>query len=578
MLGLLYLVVSCSPMGKDILTDSNTTLPVEDGYEIAGSDDGSTITLRFKAIRDAESYGYGKSIDTVTPIDTADLQFDNGYYTVSLNRSTVISSSSSGRTTKSAAGTVTLSLYASPEVSPTSWILIKDFDISLSLGDAAPQLMMGTRLADSVELDAISEVDPGNMTYRIEYEGQPKPIEISSISLPYTLENIGQDALTLTISHKFTGTGEYGEIKQELSIPAYDPNAINNIEYTQNEDGSLTLSKMPAGGEYSEIELFAVDQNNALISLGRMPFADEITFPKETFGDGFFAATLKIGAYKTGEQTSPSMSTQTYNYSTKDIVVDNETTGLQSYSSSIKISEKIPSYSLSYSGISGITVTQNGSQIDISAPMGTLVSRTEYTLHLVFTLPMYGECVKEVNFTTGSFAGEYEWSAGGLQFAVRATEAPSGSAYNYYMYVSEYDDAYDGTAYRLSPFYDPVSDASAPQVPCDYSSAPGAYKWNNKKWNSSSFDPNEFSSYSIESTNSKDIARTVCTSTAMFGIRATTTSQFSFIEHESGIYLVFYNEITAGTGDSYLRKNPDYQNNVVSPKDNHYYELRLTDR
>ena len=131
--------------------------------------------------------------------------------------------------------------------------------------------------------------------------------------------------------------------------------------------------------------------------------------------------------------------------------------------------------------------------------IGKLASNTTYNLSIRATFPGGEEKSTNLSFTTGSYAGHYTWygypSDGKRSaFSVDVIQAPSDSAYPYYIYVSSEDPAYDGSAHRIMPLLDEVEPGYKPisgNISYSSTSEPymKAYRWNASKWNKTSLSP-----------------------------------------------------------------------------------------
>ena len=238
----------------------------------------------------------------------------------------------------------------------------------------------------------------------------------------------------------------------------------------------------------------------------------------------------------------------------------NEICGKQSYSVSIPISEKLnlAESDITASGISTATVNKSlkDNILTLSIDAGGLYSKTAYTIDVTFNVPSYGKVTKTIDFTTASFAGNYEWKYNDdNQFAVIVEDAPAGSKFNYYVYTSPADKDYSGEKLRLSPLFENDSEISN----TDYDDPKlAAYRWNNRKWNTTSMNPDSVTSITT-TINNKDYVSSVVVSNAI-GMSVTTKTEMRYREKSDGTcYLVFYNEITSGgIAASYLKTNPSH--------------------
>ena len=578
LLFMILIIASCSPFNADDLDESGAGLEIGEDFEITAVDDGTTITLTFKAIPNAALYGYSVTTDNIIALSNENRTFSNGYYTYKVEKAQLEAAFGKAKAASQ------LRLYASTSSETPKWLFVKVFEIKVQIGDSVPDFIARARKEDSVRLEANSEVDPGNMAYKVDFNGQS--VEFTSSQLPYTLEGIGKSAVALTISHKVTGDEEFGTGTQTLEVAEYDPRAVDSIRFTINEDGSLTLSDIPDNGNKNVCifidgteEPFATDS-----------YAESVTFPAETFGTGLFTANFKAAVYNESiSEENAAVSTDPFTYTSK-LTKQTETIGRQRYSVEIPVSEKMPAgYSISFSGSISDKLksepTESG--IKIFTDDMALVSKTDYS----FGLSINGNFLDNIEFKTESFAGEYIWNANGsgsggnyaTQFAVTVKDAENtkpGTELGYYVYTSDEDILYhtEGTEYynnfsevRISPMYDPTpalgesNDASR----IDQS----GYRWNNTKWNSSTYTA-ELISCTVTQIN-KDSTSSIVTSRSsglplVGSADAETTTQMTFKETNDNCYMVFYNEITGANklesivvdqGNDALRKNPN-QNEI----------------
>ena len=590
---LLLIVSGCSPMPYDDLSSSSGLEFKREEYEIAAQDNGSIIEIRFEVIPDAKSYGYGTSSDNVIQFSASDLTFSSGYYTATIDKNSEIFASENSSIASRAAGSLSVILFASRDNAPKdNWVIVKSVDVELSL-TTAPDLSTSDRKKDSVVLKANSESISGGMEYKVDYGTES--VTFSSSNLPYTLEGIGTDALTLTVSHKYAGTSDYGTQTQSLTVSAYDERQ-GAIEAEVGSDGSITASNLTSG--YSNIGIFSVSSDGTMSSspiYSQAYSSNSVTFNKTaTFGEGFYAGKIRVALYNDSIDDADAILSAEIDYESP-LEKTSENIGRQSYSVIIPISDKITvsDVSLSSNTDSNIKVEQNDDgNIHIWADTGTLISRTTYPVKVSIRTSS-GNFDTEFDFTTKSFAGDYLWVATesksgnyAKQFAVIVEDTPAGSEQNYNVFTSPSDiyftepsSDYTITSYeklRISPLFDENITSGM-----SYSEAPKPYIWNNEKWNSSDIIPDSLDSYTGEVIN-KDYTTSVVRSTATFILSTwvDTETSIRFTETENGCYMVFYNEITKGKynigiteGNKALLKNPGAYDDLNSSP--FYYALEL---
>lgn len=598
---ILFVFAGCQPMPYDELGDASNSLPFDrETYEISASDDGEYIEVKFEIIPKAKSYGYGATSKDVKRISEENLTFSDGYYVAKIEKNDPVFSSDDtpAAASRAAAGNLSVIIFASSNSTPSNdWVMVKSVDVELSL-TTAPDFTTSNRKEDSVILKANSESIAGGMEYKVDY-GTGKSVTFSSSNLPYTLEGIGTDALTLTVSHRYAGTSEYSAQTQTLTVSEYDPRQGAIITDINEVDGSIKASNLEAGHNYVGIFSVGADGKLASTPIYKQTYSgDSVTFDKTVvFGEGFYAGKIKVVLYNNSSADEDAVLGDEKEY-VSPIEKVNEKIGRQSYSVTIPVSDKISVSNVTVSGNSNITasidsdgniqINTNYKTINAEAPqVGTLESKREYNFNLNISVSGYRQISKSIAFTTKSFDGEYIWERGSMQFAVvvDSLNVPSASDFEYYIFVSENDvlNTDKRTDLRLAPLVD--ESAGEPAVNnTPYSNAPEAYIWNNNKWNSKINGIGKVESVkSIENkeTNSCDsFSTTVVSVAAMLGVEATTKTTIDLYETFDGkCYLIFYNKIqgsgfTVNQGNNALNKNPSPDSSRFE-KDEYYYALEL---
>ena len=546
-------------MAYEDLSDDTESISIDRiEYEIEAVENGDYIEVKFQSVLNARSYGYGLTNDNVTKISSSELSnsFSDGYYTVKISKDIFSSGSASTASrsvssARSSNGRFSIVLFASTSSNPTNnWIVLKSVDVALSL-TVAPNITVANRNEDSIILDARSEAVSGGMTYSVSYGNSRNLVQFESKDLPYEIKDVGKEAFDITVSHKYTGTSSYCDQTQQLSVPLYDERQAD-IDITTNDDGSVTLKGIPekainmpnfaivTTGSDNEFTIIAEESSSNL--------SGTATISGEMFGTGFYAGNVRFVFYGNSPNDSDAIVSPAFDYvSDLNQLKTEEKIGRQSYSVSIPVSEKLglSDSDITVSGISDATVSKKleGNNLVISIGAGELISRTAYKLNVSFNVPSYGRVIKPIDFTTGSFAGKYEWNYDSShQFAVIVEDSPAGSDVNYYVYTSPDDNKYNGQKLRLNPLY--IKDSDLPDGGVSYSDAPEAYKWNNSKWNTSGIDPSRLSD--IRTTIiSRDYVSAEVDSQAS-GFSVTTTTSVEFKETENTCYMIFYNYITGG--------------------------------
>ena len=185
---------------------------------------------------------------------------------------------------------------------------------------------------------------------------------------------------------------------------------------------------------------------------------------------------------------------------------------------------------------------------EVSLEIGKLVSNTNYSLSVTYTLPDGTSATKNEVIKTDSYVGTYAWlgyPSDGVRsaFWVDVKESPEGD-YPYYITISETDPAYDGNKYQVMPLIDDTLPSYAPiEGNIKYSDTSKefmkAYRWNAKKWNKTTMSPSEWRPESTEIVG--DSVTSIVYSKAM-GMNLYTKTQFSFRYVDGKKELVFTNK------------------------------------
>ena len=230
--------------------------------------------------------------------------------------------------------------------------------------------------------------------------------------------------------------------------------------------------------------------------------------------------------------------------------------GLQSAVLEITFPEWTDLWNLSVEGGGHVSsIRSSGSTAYIT--MEGLESLTDYHFRLVYE----GLSVTEAyEVTTASFAGRYSWKpADGSEaepFVLDAVEAPAASAYRYYIYLNPADSAFPEGYGAYQVRIAPLVDEGEPSLDgMRYKETPEAYRWTNHKLNTGSMTPSRIEYVRAVETAGGDEIRTAIASVAL-GFTAEADVRFIFRENEGKAYLAFFNKMTPGIANSFLKKNP----------------------
>ena len=605
---LLMILSGCSPMPYDDLSESNTGIVFDaETYVITAEDTGEVIQITFPVIYEIKVYGYGSSVDNVTKFEN--LSFSNSgsisTYTATISKEEIFGNAEeTGKTTRSGASS-SITIYASKKTAPEDWMPLKSVEVELSL-KTAPNLSVTKRTKDSVSLEASSEALSGGMEYKISYGDKTEEFN----KIPHEIKGVGTEAFTITVSHRYAGTEEWGELTQIISVPEFDIREGAIDISIDKATGSITASKLSDySGNYAKIGIFAVASDNSLTELYSEPFtgtSDTMLFDNETVFGGLYVGNIRVVLFdESGNEATACISTsENYN---PDLFKINEKIGRQNYNVTIPISPKFKVDTITIpnndkfvfeksADNSSINVHNKYKSIISSSPqVGTLESNTDYSFTLEFVGPN-GRISKTIPFKTKSFAGEYIWtnessnvspfavfvqdkSSQGVQYA----NVPSSSSYEYYVYASINDKNNMEEKLpniRLAPLLDDSLGESFSKADYNSDDVPYSYKWNNAKWNSAIDGIGKVSTVdkiSMGPIESNDkLTATVVSTAAILPIPATTNTEFNFYETEDfSCYLVFYNKID-GIGNEYLNTNKAHDESKFENNE-FYYSLELQD-
>ena len=595
-------------MPYDDLSESNTGIVFDaETYVITAEDTGEVIQITFPVIYEIKVYGYGYNVDNVTKFEN--LSFSNSgsisTYTATISKEEIFGNAEeTGKTTRSGASS-SITIYASKKTAPEDWMPLKSVEVELSL-KTAPNLSVTKRTKDSVSLEASSEALSGGMEYKISYGDKTEEFN----KIPHEIKGVGTEAFTITVSHRYAGTEEWGELTQTISVPEFDIREGAIDISIDKATGSITASKLSDySGNYAKIGIFAVESDNSLTELYSEPFtgtSDTMTFDNETVFGGFYAGKIRVVLFDESSSESTACLSSWKEYEI-DLMLLNERIGKQNYSVIIPVSPKfnissieIPNDKFESTLSEGNILIKSKLKTVLSgSPMvGVLESNTDYSIDITIHTASDTKIDEHLSFTTESFAGEYIWGPKGSgnvkQFAVYVQDkkngnslygsVPAESEYGYYIFASVNDENNDDpekkeTNIRLMPLVD-ESIGEPFTNGCSYDEAPYPYRWNNLKWNSMASSPlgkvTNVNKIESNKTDSKDKFSSIVESKAALSTSPSTTqTDFSFYETEDGnCYLVFSNEIIEGMGDSFLNLNE------TSPKeyfeeDEHFYTLAL---
>ena len=589
---ILAALTSCKPVEyKELTADGIDSSVPFNGEAISN---GSLISVSFKAIPGARSYGYTFPEGSDKPAPGVITDFMSGTYGMTINLYGGEEYSS-------------VTIWASPYVDPSSasdpgWIKLKTIPVSREIPDintVKPQGFISERTENSAIIVMTDEPFPGQMVYDVTAADNKEVKFTQDINVIY-IEDISNEALTVTVRHAYKpADGVYTVFGTETESFDLEPADFKVfVDISVSEDGERIFISDPAVFDgYTEIKLVNIDNEND---------SYEITDVNDPFVfDRFDTGLFQIQAKK-GDEADPSLASNIIQYTTPlSIFIDEnkteERSGRQHYWLSIPVAEGITASDFEAIIIENpsleptITISDGKASISFS----DLSSVSDYTAVIAAGDSYYRDA-----FTTKSFEGTYKFN-GAVKYGILGTGTEQfefslnvvlnenyDSHYKYYFYVSSEDPKQNlsngihiSDETRICPLIDPAVDGddigNSEENKIDYQgSLPYqlAYQWNNEKWNTNKdavvnfwyIDPSTPDIQEIDSYT------TIVASNATLGMStmAKTTTRFELIEDELGkANIEFFNKITGGDpgaafGNYYLRKNKN-------PVDGDEYTFRL---
>ena len=367
----------------------------------------------------------------------------------------------------------------------------------------------------------------------------------------YTINGLKKDkAYVLTIQHG-KQNGEWGIVKREVEIEKYRA----KVSMTLSVSGSTFSLSEEVGGD--EIYLLSKSDGSFLYRIVEKDFTIPSSILPSMERSEYFAYNVTDNTLSNAVSFTSPMKT------TVAVTPDSITLVWALYYVSVEV--------INYNDKRVIAapvvpdVESDGEKAMLK--LNKLISNTQYKITITFTLPDGASSSSTETIKTDSYVGTYAWlgyPSDGVRSAFWVDVKESGdSAYPYYITVSEKDPAYDGNAYTIMPLIDDSLPGFTPiQGNIKYKDESQeymkAYKWNAKKWNTTTMSPSEWRPES--SVVNGDSVTSLVYSKAL-GMNLYTRTQFTFRYREGKKELVFYN---AGEGTTanfvnvglFTNKNP----------------------
>ena len=548
---ILAALTSCKPVEyKELAAGGIDTSASLNGEAISS---GSLISVFFKAIPGARSYGYTFPDGSDKPAPGVITDFRSGIYGMTINLY-------SGEEYSS------VTIWASPYVDPSAatdpgWVSLGTIPVSHEIPDintVKPEGFVSERTGNSATIVMTDEPFPGQMVYDVTADNG-KVSFTQEANILY-LDGLSNEALTVTIHHAYKPSeGEdpvFGTETASFDLETAEFSIF--VDISVSEDGeSILISDPSAFKGYDEIWLVNIDEDND---------SYEITDATEPFVFSRFDAGLFQIQAKKENEVEPSLASNIIQYTTPlSMFIDenkgDERSGRQHYWLSIPVAEGITGADFEAVIIEKPdlepSITISGGMADIS--FSDLSSLSDYTAVIAAGDSYYRDA-----FTTKSFEGVYSFKGTVIytplflekkdpDFSFTVNVVENEKDYRYLIYAA--DPGVASETIRISPLYATALGDYSEENPIPYdgsSSYQKAYQWNNAKWNSSIISPENWRVLP-NSTVKIDYYEYFVQSSAA-GFQPVTKTSFEFVENDdSSAVLIFYNKIQGNENDADVR-------------------------
>ena len=523
------LAVSCSQVVYD-------NLPPEDiggastTVTVTQQDTSRNIVLTFKPVPYVAAYAYSFNDGTPTPFE-AD-EYKNGMLSYSIYAARVPSNN----------GTVKLFGRTSGS---TSWVELGESPYEMiEVEGEIPDVYVYERNVDNVVL----KVNPSDSSKSYLYktvvmteDGEAKPdTEFAQASdNKITISNLNPDKIYfVNVYQKESLEAETPETYAAIEVPVFEHEV--KLSLSTNEKG-FVVSGIENGTQEIQLknrdnESLSVVKKDEDISNGsvEIPFSE---VPSLESGLFYVYSTNGSVVSNNVKTTAPvSIRSTTPNYRSVDF--------------EIKFSSLIDVSSINFSATDS-TTAYSVDVVSVDSDNKTIISITDLDSNTTYnteqiTLAIDGIDIAISEFTTKSFAGKFfKWKGtldkGGFfgtkhttNFVLFVDNAPSGSAFPYYVYLSENDDSLSGkenptnyskSKYRIMPLLDNSDGLGIEKEPVidqyvfyntglsnngvDFKIYNESYKKNANKWNGSPLTPGTWKIENPDADKEKDVVLTI---------------------------------------------------------------------
>ena len=603
---ILFLFASCEPVNRTDLTSPPVDSNAKTAAAISKANDPKSLVVSFSLVENADSYqvyaaeakgsdGTKLGLEAIEPVSVSSSDFSGGKYRATLSGFVPGGSYDIFVQAKNNANSDWVTVWndtytvaaASPSVSEAPSYKIEPNSTKTSLSvyvNSTIGYKYLVTLTENAPATASSRTNASNVIRSDIRKGNGDEIEFS-------LKTSADSSYSMSISYAYITASDDSLIAGDSSTAAESTAVVDmsafdgEIEIRYDDStGEFVVSNLPEGTK--SITISDYDGNISSTSIPVSDAGGEIKVDSSEFIEGLEHGYFYVHAVTDDGKTCTSINNvwcfRNPIYTEDDVKA---ATNWQTFSLAWDISSSIDAvYSVNVKKTAEdtstvpedpsrqIEATVNASGISITG----VSSRTKYIAEVKIRTSDNESCTFSIPFETKSFAGTYKWSAGSsgnnsgkcADFIVDVTEAPSESAYQYYVYVNK-DDSYNkehkDKYYRMLPLIDSketVTDKIDFKNPGEYESENISYQWNYEKWSTMSASINFWypcameksgSSYiqisGKENKNYRDYVLTNVTTnaTAALGILPVTTdantnTSWTFRETNGKPEIVFRNE------------------------------------
>ena len=248
------LMTGCSPVSYKELSEPELDTGASAG-SVTSSNDGTTISIRFKGVMNAHSYGYSVDNDMSQSRATADetprliikadvKPLSDGFYSMEINTAALPEIAENG---------YMISIYASrsstnPEAD--SWEFMTAISVSkerVDINSVSPEAYVYARNENSVVIQIASELIPGGMEFGYSINGNPS-ITAAGLSddNQITIDNLDSNTdYQINLYHRYSGE-EWGTLPCKAQSGVYTGSVTMELSAQSN---MLIVSNIPSNAD-----------------------------------------------------------------------------------------------------------------------------------------------------------------------------------------------------------------------------------------------------------------------------------------------------------------------------------------